>query len=79
MIVELIPVNKNTVMNNLGSNNKVNDHINKRSVVDERFEQNAGVKIHKGKENYNGGSGFYAIKSKPTCPNVNDGGKCDSH
>jgi hypothetical protein len=35
------------------------------------------VKIHKGKENYSGGSGFYAARPKPHCPNVNDGGFCE--
>lgn len=64
-------------MNNLESNTKNDQPTYKKNTVDERFEQNAGVKIHKGKENYGGGSGFYAIKAKPECPNVNDGGKCD--
>lgn len=64
-------------MNNLGSNNQSNNPLFKKSVIDDRFEQNAGVKIHKGKEHYGGGSGFYAIRSKPDCPNVNDGGHCD--
>ena len=63
-------------MNNL-EKNKSDQQSYKKSAIDERFEQNAGVKIHKGKENYNGGSGFYAIKSKQNCPNVNDGGRCD--
>ena len=64
-------------MNNLDRNNKSNQPSYKKNGVDERFEQNAGVKIIKGKENYGGGSGFYASKSKPDCPNVNDGGSCD--
>jgi len=65
-------------MNNLDRNNTSDQHSYKKNGVNERFEQNAKVKIHKGKENYGGGSGFYAIKAKPNCPNVNDGGRCDS-
>jgi hypothetical protein len=64
-------------MNNLGNNTRNSSPACKKNVVDERFEQNAGVKIHKGKECYSGGSGFYAVKQKPNCPNVNDGGRCD--
>lgn len=59
-------------MNNLGNNNRNHPVTNKKQGVDERFEQNAGVRIHKGKESYGGGSGFYAGKAKPNCPNVND-------
>lgn len=63
-------------MNNIGNNNHGNAAF-KKNVIDESFEQNAGVKIHKGKEHYGGGSGFYAIRAKANCPNVNDGGHCD--
>jgi len=62
-------------MNNLDKNNQP---TYKNNGVDQKFEQNAGVKILKGKENYGGGSGFYASKSKRDCPNVNDGGSCDT-
>lgn len=60
-------------MKNLGNNqyNKCNVPSDKKAVVDERFEQNAGVKIHN-KQSYSGGSGYYALKSRPECPNVND-------
>jgi hypothetical protein len=59
-------------MKNLGNDqqNKCNIPI-KKNVVDERFEQNAGVKIHN-KQSYSGGSGFYSIKPNAKCPNVND-------
>lgn len=59
-------------MKNLG-NNQQNDcsvHV-KKNTVDERFEHNAGVKIHN-KESYSGGSGFYSLKPNAKCPNVND-------
>lgn len=60
-------------MNNLNSNyDKCTVPPGKKNIVDERFEQNAGVKIHKGKESYGGGSGYYALKAKSNCPNVND-------
>jgi hypothetical protein len=55
----------------------VNDQQNKcaipsrKTVVDEKFEQIAGVKIHN-KESYSGGSGFYSIKPNAKCPNVYD-------
>jgi hypothetical protein len=65
-------------MNNLDRNSRNDQHSYKKNSIDERFEQNAGVKIHKGKESYGGGSGFYAVKAKPNCPNVNDGGRCDT-
>lgn len=64
-------------MNNLGNNNRNSNSSCKKNVLDERFEQNAGMKIHKGKECYGGGSGFYAAKPKPNCPNVSDNGHCD--
>lgn len=64
-------------MNNLGNDTKYNNAIPKKNGIDDRFEQNAGVKIHKGRESYGGGSGFYAVKPKPNCPNVNDGGHCN--
>ena len=76
MIVELL-TSKYTVMNSLGNNNRNNAGSCKKNMLDDRFEQNAGVKIHKGKECYGGGSGFYALKPKPNCPNVNDGGHCN--
>lgn len=59
-------------MNNSVNNDKNNLSQQNKQVADERFEQNAGVKIHKGKESYGGGSGFYAAKAKPNCPNMND-------
>ncbi len=65
-------------MNNVERNNNNHQPTYKKAGIDERFEQNAGVRILKGKENYGGGSGYYAIKSKPDCPNVNDGGTCDT-
>ena len=43
----------------------------KKNVVDEKFEQNAGVKIYN-KDSYSGGSGFYSIKPNAKCPNVYD-------
>jgi hypothetical protein len=57
--------------------NLSNDQQNKcnipsrKNIVDERFEHNAGVKIHN-KDSYSGGSGFYSIKPNAKCPNVND-------
>lgn len=75
MIVDLV-IPKSIGMNNLSNDNRPNNSFWKRTVVDERFEQNAGVKILKGRESYGGGSGFYALKPKPDCPNVNDGGRC---
>lgn len=62
-------------MNHLFSDN-AQQASNKKPVIDAQFEQNARVKIHH-KENYGGGSGFYAVKAKPSCPNVNDGGRCN--
>ena len=68
-------------MKNLGINKQQKncDPSDRKCIVDEKFEQNAGVKIHKGKESYAGGSGFYSPRAKGNCPNVNDGGKsnCD--
>ncbi len=64
-------------MNSKDRNNNIMQPGYKKNVIDERFEQNAGVKIIKGKENYSGGSGYYSVKAKPECPNVNDGGTCD--
>lgn len=61
--------------NNLGKNDPVSTPW--RTAVDENFERNAKVKIHKGRESYSGGSGFYASKPQLHCPNVNDGGHCD--
>jgi hypothetical protein len=59
-------------MNNLGNDQQNKCSITpKKNVVDERFEQNAGVKIHN-KQSYSGGSGFYSIKPNAKCPNVND-------
>ena len=75
MIVVLI-IPKCIGMNNLSNDNRPNNNFLKKTVIDERFEQNAGVKILKGRESYGGGSGFYAVKPKPDCPNVNDGGRC---
>lgn len=50
----------------------------KKNVVDERFEQNAGVKIYN-KDSYSGGSGFYSIKQNAKCPNVNDNESAQQH
>jgi hypothetical protein len=72
MIVELYL--QKLAMNNLGKNQqqKCNDASGRKCIVDERFEQNAGVKIHKGRESYGGGNGFYAARPRGNCPNVND-------
>jgi hypothetical protein len=60
-------------MNNRGNDqqNKCSVPSGRKNIVDERFEQNAGVKIHN-KEAYSGGSGFYSLKPNAKCPNVYD-------
>jgi hypothetical protein len=61
-------------MNNLGKNQqqKCPDPSGRKCIADEQFERNAGVKIHKGKESYGGGNGFYAVRPKGNVPNVYD-------
>jgi hypothetical protein len=39
---------------------KPNDLINEQGEVTDQFEEKANVDIKKGKEDYGGGSGFYA-------------------
>ena len=58
-------------MENLGRNDQ-NYNPKQKSIVTPKFEQNAKVRIHKGKENYNGGSGYYAPIKKGDSPNVCD-------
>jgi hypothetical protein len=59
-------------MNNPGSDQQQKCNVpSRKNVVDEKFEQNAGVKIHN-KDAYSGGSGFYSIKPNAKCPNVYD-------
>jgi hypothetical protein len=59
-------------MENTGRNNQQNNNFSdKKKVVNENFEQAAGIKIHKGKENYGGGSGYYAATAKGCSPNAN--------
>lgn len=60
------------IMENLNKNPQNSCSItHRRNVVDEKFEQNAGVKIYN-KEKYSGGSGFYSTKPNAQCPNVYD-------
>lgn len=59
-------------MENVEKHNRQNNKPSeKKTVVNEHFEEAAGIKIHKGKEIYGGGSGFYASKAKNGCPNAN--------
>ncbi len=58
-------------MENFRKHNQQDNLSQNKKGVNENFEQAAGIRIHKGKENYAGGSGYYAAKAKQGCPNAN--------